>query len=302
MYVILNKKYLVFELFNGTDYQEDVDKSKVSYNYKRNDFAISKFKRSKMVMSLKDFDIKKTEESQFKHHQLMKTGQELADTANAMLNDLRITRDRLFVSAQQYYFYHLHTPSAVSKTIKDGPWVKQRLEQAQKQTYTAELSRRRALEQAQNLLSFSESNNTSLASKYEQMTAFNLEWHHKYTVAFSCLVMFIIGGSLGAIVKRGGIGVPVIIAIIFFIIMYLLTTNGDKLAKEGFIDTISGAWFSNVVLLLVGFYFLKKASEDSQLFEPDIYRMQLAKLRNWLLAKGFYKYFPRFIANLLEKY
>ena len=126
-----------------------------------------------------------------------------------------------------------------------------------------------------------------MASKKEQLVTFNLEWHHKFTVAFSCIVMFLIGGSIGAIVKRGGLGVPVIIAIIFFIIMYLLTTNGDKLAKEGFISAPLGAWFSNTILLLCGFYFLKKATEDSQLFEPDIYRMQIAKLKAWLKDTRF---------------
>jgi lipopolysaccharide export system permease protein len=302
MYTILNKKYLVLELFNGADYQEDIDKSNVNYTYKRNDFAVSKFKHSKMVMSLKDFDLKKTEESQFKHHQLMKTGDELADTARAMKKEISNTGDRLFVSAQQYYFYHLRSPTNTALAIKKGKWLDSLLAKYNPKPYHADMARKRALEQAQNLLSFSESNAVSLDSKYEQMIAFNLEWHHKFTVAFSCLVMFLIGGSLGAIVKRGGLGVPVIIAIIFFIIMYLLSTNGDKLAKEGIVNAVAGAWFSNFILFFVGLYFLKKAKEDSQLFEPDIYRMRINKIKNWFSTKGYYKYFPRFIENLLEKY
>lgn len=279
MYVILNKKYLIFELFNGTKYMEDVDRSAVSYNYKRNDFAINNFKRTKIVMSLKDFDMKKTEEGQFKHHQMMKTATELADTAAQMRNEMRLMKDRLFVSAQQYYFYHMHEPSKVSLTIKDGKWADSLLKNKELKIYSKEMARKRALDQANNMVNFADGNIITLDSKIEQMTAFDLEWHHKFTIAFSCIVMFLIGGSIGAIVKRGGLGVPVIIAIIFFIIMYLLTTNGDKLAKEGFIPAIYGAWFSNVILLGCGFYFLQKALQDSQLFEPDIYRMQFEKLK-----------------------
>ncbi|MES2797584.1 MAG: LptF/LptG family permease [Bacteroidota bacterium] len=295
MYVIMNKKYLIFELFNGSKYMEDVDKSSVSYNYKRNDFAINNFKRTKIVMSLKDFDLKKTEESQFKHHQMMKTGQELADTSAAMRNELRLMRDRLMVSAQQYYFYHLHTPSNVSLVIKDGKWADSLINNFKPKAYSEEMARQRSLDQATNLVNFSEGNSTVIASKNEQMVAFDLEWHHKFTVAFSCIVMFLIGGSIGAIVKRGGLGVPVIIAIIFFIIMYLLTTNGDKLAKEGFINPIYGAWFSNVVLLSFGFYFLKKASEDSQLFEPDLYKMQFAKFKLWVSKTTFGNYIAKYL-------
>lgn len=279
MYVILNKKYLIFELFNGTKYMEDVDKSSVSYNYKRNDFATSNFKRTKIVMSLKDFDLKKTEESQFKHHQMMKTAQELADTSAAMRNEIRLSRDRLFVSAQQYYFHHMHTPSKITQNIKNGKWADSIIKNYVPKQYSEQMARQRALDQAVNLVNFSEGNKTSFYTKNEQRVAFDLEWHHKFTVAFSCIVMFLIGGSIGAIVKRGGLGVPVIIAVIFFIIMYLLTTNGDKLAKEGFINPIIGAWVSNILLLITGFYFLKKAKEDSQLFEPDVYKMQFAKLK-----------------------
>jgi lipopolysaccharide export system permease protein len=296
MYVILNKKYLILELFNGTKYMEDVDKSSVSYNYKRNDFATSDFKRTKIVMSLKDFDLKKTEESQFKHHQMMKTAQELADTSASMRKELGQQKERLFVSAQQYYFYHLHPSSNVSKTIKDGKWVDSLLNKKDIRQYSMQIANQRPLDQAMNMISFSDGNVAALYSKREQMVMFDLEWHHKFTVAFSCIVMFLIGGSIGAIVKRGGLGVPVIIAVIFFIIMYLLTTNGDKLAKEGLINPILGAWLSNIILMVTGFYFLKKATEDSQLFEPDVYRMQLAKLKVWSEQYSFLnkitKYLP----------
>ncbi len=284
MYVILNKKYLVFELFNGNIYSEDLDNSSVSYNYKRNDFMLNKFKRNKIVISLKDFDLKKTEESQFKHHQMMKTAQELADTAAAMRNEMRLSRDRLFVSAQQYYFHHMHQPSKITLNIKNGKWADSLIKSYVPKQYSEQMARQRAVDQAVNMMSFSEGNKTSFYTKNEQMVVFDLEWHHKFTVAFSCIVMFLIGGSIGAIVKRGGLGIPVIIAVIFFIIMYILTTNGDKLAKEGYINPIIGAWISNIILLLTGFYFLKKALEDSQLFEPDIYKMQYAKLKQQFLV------------------
>ncbi len=277
MYIILNKSYLVFELFNGVDYMEDVDKSSVSYSYKRNDFTINEFKHSKMVISLKDFDIKRTDESQFTHHQMMKTAQELADTSAKMKNEVKLMGETMFNTAQQYYFYHLKKPNGAVKTIKKGEWLTKAINKNINKDYEKASLRGRALEQAKSVLNYAEGNIGSINAKTEQIAAYDLEWHKKITVGFSVLVMFLIGASIGAIVKRGGFGVPVIIAIIFFIISYLLTTNGDKLAKEGFVSPIFGAWLSNVILAFVGLYFYKKASEDSQLFEPDIYKMKWQK-------------------------
>jgi lipopolysaccharide export system permease protein len=85
--------------------------------------------------------------------------------------------------------------------------------------------------------------------------------------------MFLIGAPLGAIIKKGGFGVPVVVAVSFFILMYILTQQGDKMAKEGKVLVEIGAWISNSVLTLIGMYFLKIALNDSRLFESDFYRV-----------------------------
>ncbi|MBO9639529.1 MAG: LptF/LptG family permease, partial [Siphonobacter aquaeclarae] len=101
----------------------------------------------------------------------------------------------------------------------------------------------------------------------------DLEWNHKFTSAISCLVMFLIGAPLGSIIKKGGFGLPVLVAIIFFILMYVLTIQGDKYAKEGTMWVPLGAWMSNLVLFGFGVYFMIKALNDSRLFEADVYRI-----------------------------
>jgi lipopolysaccharide export system permease protein len=100
---------------------------------------------------------------------------------------------------------------------------------------------------------------------------FEIAWFQKYTTAFACIVMFLIGAPLGAIIKKGGLGMPVLMSIIFFIIYYMLTITGEKWAKEGITDALFGTWFSNIVLLPFGFFFLNQARKDARLFEADIY-------------------------------
>lgn len=100
---------------------------------------------------------------------------------------------------------------------------------------------------------------------------FQIAWYQKYTTALACVVMFLIGAPLGAIIKKGGLGMPVLISIIFFIVYYMLTITGEKWAKEGITGPIFGTSFSILVLLPFGFFFLKQARKDARLFEADIY-------------------------------
>ncbi len=110
---------------------------------------------------------------------------------------------------------------------------------------------------------------------------FQIAWYQKYTTAFACIVMFLIGAPLGAIIKKGGMGMPVLMSIIFFIVYYMLTITGEKWAKEGLTGSVFGTWFSNLVLLPFGFFFLRQARRDARLFEPDTYVEFFKKVRFW---------------------
>lgn len=100
---------------------------------------------------------------------------------------------------------------------------------------------------------------------------FQIAWYQKYTQAFACFAMFLIGAPLGAIIKKGGLGMPVLVSIIFFIVYYMLTITGEKWAKEGIADPLFGTWFSILCLLPFGLFFVKQARKDARLFEPDFY-------------------------------
>lgn len=100
---------------------------------------------------------------------------------------------------------------------------------------------------------------------------YEIAWYQKYTQAIACFVMFLIGAPLGSIIKKGGLGMPVLISIIFFIMFYMLTITGEKWAKEGVTDSFFGTIFSNLCLLPFGLFFLRQARKDARLFEGDFY-------------------------------
>lgn len=119
----------------------------------------------------------------------------------------------------------------------------------------------------------------------KEISAYIIEKNKKYSQAIACLVMFLIGAPLGAIIKRGGLGIPVIISIVFFIIYYVLTITGEKWGKEGLIDPVIAVWAANIILLPFGLIFLKQARNDARIFESDFYRVFFDKVRKRLGEK-----------------
>lgn len=111
---------------------------------------------------------------------------------------------------------------------------------------------------------------------------YDIEKHKKYTQAAACLVMFLIGAPLGAIIKKGGLGVPVIVSILFFIVFYVASILGEKWGRENIIDPALGAWGANLLLLPFGLLFLRQARNDARVFEADFYKVYIFKIKKKL--------------------
>lgn len=96
-----------------------------------------------------------------------------------------------------------------------------------------------------------------------------IELHRKFTLAFACLIFFFIGAPLGAIIRKGGLGTPVIISVVMFIIYYIIDNTGYKMAREALWPCWAGMWLSSFVLLPIGIFLTYKAATDSALFNPE---------------------------------
>ena len=126
--------------------------------------------------------------------------------------------------------------------------------------------------------------NGKLLKNQKDINKHEVEKYKKFSEAFACMVMFLIGAPLGSIIKRGGLGIPVILSIGFFIIYYVLSIIGGKWSKEGIIDPIYGIWGANMILLPMGLFFLRQARNDVRLFEADFYNVVFAKMQDKLRA------------------
>ena len=139
----------------------------------------------------------------------------------------------------------------------------------------------RAVGSARNVKSNVHTNNSKLEALLKQIDSHTMEKHKKYAQAFSCIVMFLIGAPLGAIIKRGGLGIPVIVSVFFFIIFYVLTLVGEKWARQGLMDGFYAAWIANTVLLPIGLFFLRQARLDAKLFDADFYNVWIDNAKTW---------------------
>ena len=104
------------------------------------------------------------------------------------------------------------------------------------------------------------------------------EWHKKFTLSFACLVFFFIGAPLGAIIRKGGLGMPVVISVILFIFYYIVDNIGFKMARDGVWAAWEGMWLSSAVLAPLGIFLTYKAANDSVIMNADTYLNALKNL------------------------
>ena len=126
-----------------------------------------------------------------------------------------------------------------------------------------------AIERTKNYLDQIEYNAIILQDADRYIRKHEIELHRKFTLAFACLVFFFIGAPLGAIIRKGGLGAPVVISVILFIIYYMIDNTGYKMAREALWPCWTGMWLSSFVLLPIGIFLTYKAATDSPLFNPE---------------------------------
>ncbi|MEM7108759.1 MAG: LptF/LptG family permease, partial [Bacteroidota bacterium] len=110
---------------------------------------------------------------------------------------------------------------------------------------------------------------------------YDIQYHKILANSLACIIMFLIGAPLGAIIKRGGLGIPVLMSIIFFIIFYVISMTGEKYSKQDLVDPAFGMWTANAILLPIGLLFLRQARVDARLFDADFYNVMIERLQRW---------------------
>ena len=140
----------------------------------------------------------------------------------------------------------------------------------------------RSARASRNMFSFDESTSKEALN---QLYRSKNEWHRKLTLPISILIFFLIGAPLGAIIRKGGLGMPIVISVAFFVIYYIISISGEKFAKEGTWSSLLGMWISAIILSPLALYLSHKANNDSALLDIDWYIGRYKHYREVLISK-----------------
>ncbi|MBC7903318.1 MAG: LptF/LptG family permease, partial [Gemmatimonadaceae bacterium] len=143
----------------------------------------------------------------------------------------------------------------------------------------------RSVSQVNSIKPTLELNAAEYAQKRKELRLHLIEWHRKFTMSIACLVLFLIGAPLGSIIRKGGIGTPLIIAVVFFIIFFLLNNFGERFVKEDVLQPFGGMWLATAILVPIGGFLIYKAMRDSTLFNQESYFRNFRKIKAFITRK-----------------
>ncbi len=284
-----DKRYMVLNLYSGINYEEKPQRGKNKDNHA---FNRSEFNEQTIRVKVRDFEFNRRDESIFKNQYRMLNTRELTLMEDTLFTDYykRLRNYMLQINVTPTVtkrMYNLTAPHDSLKrdvVIEGGDsifnfdeyfggidkWVK------------AEVAEN-ALESARNIVQNISMYQGQLYVKKKTLNKYQMERHRKYTLSFAVLIFFFIGAPLGAIIRKGGLGMPVVVSIFLFILYYVVSISGEKTAREDVWAMFNGMWFSSFIFLPVGIWLTYKAATDSAIMSAETYtkffkRIGLGKL------------------------
>jgi lipopolysaccharide export system permease protein len=316
MFTILNDQYLKLELFNGYNYREGSGDQDMAQSGNEETMSKTRFEKSVMVFDLSSFSLMRTDKRWFQGHRIMRNLEQL----DRDIDSLKYERNKQLLSLmdvkESFFRYHgkadsipLSKDLTKAKSRRDSIiriqnpkavpprparyLIKYKVTEADIRKSDSLLGMQsatrndltQAVASARNASSQLLNINERLRQFSEDTKVFQIQWHKIIASAVACMAMFLIGAPLGSIIKKGGLGVPVLASIIFFILFYVLSLLGEKWAKTGTVSVPVGIWMANGVLFMIGFLFLLQARRDARLFESDFYMVIFDKIRRRFVKK-----------------
>lgn len=265
MRITPDQRFLEFELHNGWNYQENGNR------YSGNtEFIRLGFKTYRKEFDLSTFMFNKTEDSLFKYDPKMLSLRQIDIALDSLEVNKQKATDRIEKDLRNNLSFIKYADSAFS-TANNPSGKKEKSFDALVPDSIKMVVFDGAISSLNSAKSQVEFMATEYNSREEAIRKHWIEWNRKLTLSFACIVLFMVGAPLGSIIRKGGLGTPLIFAIAFFVLFNMLNTFGEKFAKEGVTSIFVGMWLSTLVLVPIGLFLTYKAMRDSQLFNKEFY-------------------------------
>jgi len=283
MVIAESKKYMTLTLYKGENYEETTPNERG--RDKRYPFRRDHFSKEIINVPLKGFDFNRQDDNIYKNHYRMMNLKQLKHREDSLYVDY-LARIRRFVISMKYNSELVRTivnetqPDSLKKILSFTPDKIVNIDSLLKSK--DKMNRNEIVQEA---ISEARSNSQTINQEEGQLNLrkkdlnkHTIERHKKFSWSFACLIFFFIGAPLGAIIRKGGLGMPVVVSILMFITYYIVSIMGEKFAREDVWHMFSGMWFSSFIFLGLGIFLTYKAATDSALMNIETYQLLFKKL------------------------
>lgn len=285
MYNSADNNHMILKLRDGVQYEDARAQNAKVYD-PRQQFTRFYFEETERKFNMETFQMRRTDEELFKSHHAMLNLKQLKHYTDSNQRQMDSLRHTIFREIQSYYHYF----SQYYKTTEAQPTPHKPVAYATNMTElidSAEMTNiiNNSLNNVRYIKDVVSTKDMDDAFYRDRDVRYNIEFQRKFTLAASCLLLFAIGAPLGAIIRKGGLGLPVVMAIIFFLIYHIISTVAEKSAREGSMEPFWGMWLAIIILTPLAIFLAYKATTDSSLFDIDQYRIKLNKAWEWTKNK-----------------
>ena len=271
MNISADQNYLEFNLENGYRYQEKGNFMDTSTEFTRLGFQL--FKK---LFDLSVLQKQQTNDSIFRNNYKMLSARQLSKNIDSLERDRSGVLKK--ISSQiAAIFHYSEIPESVWKKASAQPLTKTSGNIIPDSVLPFINSL--ALNKMSEVRAVLQQNMQERKLKDEDINFHKIEWHRKYSLSLACLILFFIGAPLGAIIKKGGLGMPLVTAIVFFLLFHLLNMFGEKFSKQMMVTPSFGMWLAIIGLTPIGIFLTYKAMHDSQLFNKEAYIRFFVKIK-----------------------
>jgi len=279
MFLSENKRVLHFNLFDGVRYQEMTDEKNYYKNYPSN---ITSFEKQEMSFDLSALDMKNTDKELFKSDYRMMSLTNLKENKDSMTRKIlkRNTYQRDYLKS---YYKQMDSNQI---RVHDSAFLEEIIAQPDQDLLVGVDSQEVSslLITLKNTLGMQrdicENTIQSNEDYLRNRTLYISEMHKKITLPILIIILFFMAAPLGTIIRKGGLGMPLVISVVMFIVYYVISLSGEKMAKEGVWSMGIGMWLANIVFLPIAVFITYKASIDSGLFDSDRYRKGIRRIKS----------------------
>lgn len=269
-----DKRMLYFTLQNGIRYDEMTGMKEYS---RTAPFNLMKFETQKMSIDLSSLDLKFTERDAYKGDYRLMNINEL----NQEIDSFQRKEKLMLKENKGYLARYLHFPGmfgpyqSVKKSATADTFYKPLSKGSLLANYHADIQPQvlsGAINNARGIKSTVDGLVANLKFESDEIAPYRAEWHKKFTLSVLILLLFLVSAPLGAIIRKGGIGMPLVISVVLFVLFYAVNMVGEKIGKEGVVPIWFGLWLSSFILLPIGLLITWKATNDSSVISFDKFK------------------------------